>query len=280
MAPGNYPFMNGSEIEQSATTVSSVAMADYEEPPSSKYQTSTSFAELPVFQPPPAERRPLADAVKPLGAEFPRAELPRAEFSRVEAGVNRAPPRRLPSAAARTCKPWPSAGPISPTLKTSTGTIGAGRTAIAFARWPTRSGSCILTDDETAAISTRTDSLPVGITPYYASLLDEHDRTQRLRRTVVPVMGEFCTRRGEADDPLGEDADSPTPGLVHRYPDRVLLLVTGFCSMYCRYCTRSRLVGHGEIMPNEARLEKAIDYIAATPAGARRADLRRRSAGA
>ena len=56
------------------------------------------------------------------------------------------------------------------------------------------------------------------------------------------------------------------PGLVHRYPDRVLLLVTDFCSSYCRYCTRSRMVGHGQIAPQEARLEKAFEYIRSTPA--------------
>ena len=72
---------------------------------------------------------------------------------------------------------------------------------------------------------------------------------------------------GEADDPLAEDRDSPVPGLVHRYPDRVLLLTTDFCSTYCRYCTRSRMVGHGgECRSSYDRWSKALDYIAATPA--------------
>jgi lysine 2,3-aminomutase len=123
-----------------------------------------------------------------------------------------------------------------------------------------------LTEDEIAAIQRHEGPLPIGITPYYASLLDEHDVTQALRKTVVPVMGEYVHTRGEADDPLGEDGHSPTPGLVHRYPDRVLLLVTGFCSVYCRYCTRARLVGAtGERSIKKHDLEKAIDYIAATP---------------
>jgi len=78
-------------------------------------------------------------------------------------------------------------------------------------------------------------------------------------------LGEFTRTKGEDDDPLGEDHHSPVPGLVHRYPDRVLLLVLDFCSTYCRYCTRSRVVGHGEILPSEARLEKALDYIRQTP---------------
>ncbi len=103
--------------------------------------------------------------------------------------------------------------------------------------------------------------LPVGVTPYYMSLLDRHDALNPLRKTVVPVRDEFIRTPGEADDPLGEDGHSPVPGLVHRYPDRVLLLALDFCSTYCRYCTRSRVVGHGEIMPNEARLEKAFEYI-------------------
>jgi lysine 2,3-aminomutase len=97
------------------------------------------------------------------------------------------------------------------------------------------------------------------------SLLDREDADQPLRRTVIPSVGEFVRTEGEADDPLGEDGHSPVPGLVHRYPDRVLLLALDFCSTYCRYCTRSRVVGHGEITPNEARLEAAFDYLRRTP---------------
>ncbi len=123
----------------------------------------------------------------------------------------------------------------------------------------------ILSDDEREALVKGESMLPVGITPYYMSLLDREDPMQPLRRTVVPVTGEFVRTPGEADDPLGEDGHSPTPGLVHRYPDRVLLLALDFCSTYCRYCTRSRVVGHGEIMPNEQRLEKAFEYIRQTP---------------
>ncbi len=107
--------------------------------------------------------------------------------------------------------------------------------------------------------------LPVGITPYYMSLLDHDDPQQPLRKTVVPRLAEFVHSPGEAEDPLNEESDSPVPGLVHRYPDRVLLLVLDFCSSYCRYCTRSRVVGHGEITPGRARLERAIEYIARTP---------------
>jgi lysine 2,3-aminomutase len=82
-----------------------------------------------------------------------------------------------------------------------------------------------LSEDEIAAIRAHTGALPVGITPYYASLLDRSNPMQPLRRTVVPVLGEYDLTPGEAEDPLGEDGHSPVPGLVHRYPDRVLLLV-------------------------------------------------------
>ena len=124
-----------------------------------------------------------------------------------------------------------------------------------------------LSADEAAAIKRHTGALPVGITPYYASLLDSRDALQPLRRTVVPVLGEYETSRGEAEDPLGEDGHSPVPGLVHRYPDRVLLLVTNFCSVYCRYCTRARMVGSaGERSVRKSDIEVALEYIEQTPA--------------
>jgi lysine 2,3-aminomutase len=124
-----------------------------------------------------------------------------------------------------------------------------------------------LSEEENAAIRQHTGSLPVGITPYYASLIDAHDPAQALRRTVVPVLGEYEFTRGEAEDPLGEDGHSPVPGLVHRYPDRVLLLVTNFCSVYCRYCTRARMVGSvGERSIKKTDMEAALDYIENTRA--------------
>ena len=95
-----------------------------------------------------------------------------------------------------------------------------------------------LSDDEREALVQGGTMLPVGISPYYMSLLDADDPRQPLRRTVVPTINEFVRTEGEADDPLGEDSHSPVPGLVHRYPDRVLLLPLDFCSTYCRYCTR------------------------------------------
>jgi lysine 2,3-aminomutase len=123
-----------------------------------------------------------------------------------------------------------------------------------------------LSDEEREAIRRHTGALPVGITPYYASLLDHQDASQGLRRTVVPVLGEYETSRGENEDPLGEDSHSPVPGLVHRYPDRVLLLVTNFCSVYCRYCTRARMVGSvGERSVKKTDIELALAYIEQTP---------------
>jgi lysine 2,3-aminomutase len=122
-----------------------------------------------------------------------------------------------------------------------------------------------LTNEERTALVEGGQMLPVGITPYYMSLLDAENAEQPLRRTVVPSSKEFVRTKGEADDPLGEDGHSPVPGLVHRYPDRVLLLALDFCSTYCRYCTRSRVVGHGELMANEKRLELAFDYLRKTP---------------
>jgi lysine 2,3-aminomutase len=121
-----------------------------------------------------------------------------------------------------------------------------------------------LSHDERTALVKGGSMLPVGITPYYMSLLDPEDSLQPLRKTVIPTTNEFRRAKGEADDPLGEDGHSPVPGLVHRYPDRVLLLALDFCSTYCRYCTRSRVVGHGEIAPNEKRLEAIFHYLEET----------------
>lgn len=123
-----------------------------------------------------------------------------------------------------------------------------------------------LSADEKTAIEKHVGSLPVGITPYYASLMDEFNSEQGIRRTHIPVNGEYLKVKGEFEDPLGEDHDTAVPGLVHRYPDRVLFLTTGFCSTYCRYCTRSRLVGGGaEYTFNLSQWEKAAQYIEAHP---------------
>jgi lysine 2,3-aminomutase len=104
--------------------------------------------------------------------------------------------------------------------------------------------------------------LPIRITPYYASLLDATNPAQALRRTVVPVVQELNTSPGEAEDPLSETNHSPVPHIVHRYPDRVLFLVTNFCSAYCRYCTRTHMVSlQDKAHSSQAEWDVAIDYI-------------------
>lgn len=122
-----------------------------------------------------------------------------------------------------------------------------------------------LSEQESVALENRNELLPFSITPYYMSLLDKDDPLQPIRRTVIPTLQEFSHSQGEADDPLGEEGQSPVPGLVHRYPDRVLFLIHDFCSTYCRYCTRSRVVGHGQLHADYSRLEKALEYICQTP---------------
>jgi lysine 2,3-aminomutase len=108
--------------------------------------------------------------------------------------------------------------------------------------------------------------LPFRITPYYASLLERDDASHTLRRSVVPDAAELSFCPGELADPLHEDHTSPVAGIVHRYPDRVLFLVTPHCFTYCRYCTRSRLVGKKGGAENAfAAWGEAIDYIQRTP---------------
>lgn len=119
-----------------------------------------------------------------------------------------------------------------------------------------------LTEDEKQAVTFPVRQLPLAITPYYASLLDRENPVHPLRLTVVPTMAEQIVSDGESEDPLGENEHSPTPGLVHRYPDRVLFLVTDLCFTYCRYCMRSRLVGGGNgTRFRRSRWESVLTYI-------------------
>lgn len=123
-----------------------------------------------------------------------------------------------------------------------------------------------LSEDERRALADAGKKIPFAITPYFASLLDRDNPSQPLRRTVVPLTKEHLLSPGEDEDPLGEEHDSPLPGLVHRYPDRVLFIATDLCSTYCRYCTRSRMVGAGrDACSSRNQWEKAIAYIEATP---------------
>ena len=101
----------------------------------------------------------------------------------------------------------------------------------------------------------------MAITPYYASLIKTSDKNDSLRRQAVPSIEETYPCEDDLSDPLNEEVDSPVAHIVHRYPDRVLFLVTYICSMYCRYCTRRRVVGEGDRIITEKELKRALDYI-------------------
>ena len=119
-----------------------------------------------------------------------------------------------------------------------------------------------LSQEEMLPMGGQEGSLPVAITPYYASLLDEIDVNHPLRRMAVPVADECFRNAEEDDDPLGEEHDSPVPGIVHRYPDRVLFLVADSCATYCRYCTRSRIFSSRQKhLQNIDHWESGIAYI-------------------
>src|ERR1051325_4192692 len=101
-----------------------------------------------------------------------------------------------------------------------------------------------LTPEEYAGATLANHKLALAITPYFFNLIDASDENCPIRRQVIPRIEETRTASWEMADPCGEDSHSPVPGLVHRYPDRVLFLVTDRCASYCRYCTRSRLVSN------------------------------------
>lgn len=125
-----------------------------------------------------------------------------------------------------------------------------------------------LTPEERAGVAhlaTLGRALPLTITPHYLGLMDPHDASDPLRRQVVPVMAEFDATAWDRNDPLGEEDHEVTPHLIHRYPDRVLLLATDRCASYCRFCTRKRMVGQGPT-PKASELDAAIAYIAEHPA--------------
>lgn len=104
-------------------------------------------------------------------------------------------------------------------------------------------------------------TLRMAITPYYLSLIDPDDPRDPIRTQAVPTAAELHAGCADLLDPLHEDTDSPVPGLTHRYPDRVLLLVTDQCGMYCRHCTRRRFAGHSDHALPTQQVDRAIDYI-------------------
>ncbi|MEH2184202.1 KamA family radical SAM protein [Nostoc sp.] len=105
------------------------------------------------------------------------------------------------------------------------------------------------------------EKFAVAVTPYFASLLDPEDPLCPLRLQVIPRQEELIVSPADMIDPCGEDNNTPVPGLVHRYPDRVLLLALDSCAAYCRYCTRSRLVSQGEMYPVTRRLDAIAAYL-------------------
>lgn len=122
-----------------------------------------------------------------------------------------------------------------------------------------------LSAEEKQAINNCLDVLRMAITPYYLSLIDVDDKNDAIRKQSVPTLNELVRHPDDIDDPLHEDGDSPTPGLTHRYPDRVLFLVTDQCSMYCRYCTRRRFAGQHDCAVPAEKIEKCLQYIEQTP---------------
>ena len=123
-----------------------------------------------------------------------------------------------------------------------------------------------MTREERAGVLLAGESkLAMAITPYFFNLIDASDESCPIRRQVIPRLEETHTAPWESLDPVGEDSHSPVPGLVHRYPDRVLFLVTDRCAAYCRYCTRSRLVSNASGYDFHPEFDRQIAYIAEHP---------------
>ena len=118
-----------------------------------------------------------------------------------------------------------------------------------------------LSEQEKSDISNVLSKFRMAITPYFLCLINPDDENCPIRKQAIPSIYEMNIGENDMLDPLAEDTDSPVPGLTHRYPDRVLFLITDMCSMYCRHCTRRRFAGqHDQRMP-EDRIDLAIEYI-------------------
>ncbi len=122
-----------------------------------------------------------------------------------------------------------------------------------------------LTDAERAGCRDTAALFRLGISPYYLSLIDREHPFCPVRMQAIPIHAEARVRPGELKDPLGEDITRPVPAIVHRYPDRVLLLALDSCSTYCRHCTRRRITKGGEAELSRGELEKGIAYVRAHP---------------
>ena len=119
-----------------------------------------------------------------------------------------------------------------------------------------------LTPDEEAGVRKSLEVLRMAITPYWATLMDPDDPHDPIRMQAVPTIKEIDFSASDMEDPLFEDIDSPVHGLTHRYPDKVLFLITDQCGMYCRHCTRRRLAGHADAERGQDDIDKTIEYIA------------------
>ncbi|MDO4754517.1 MAG: lysine 2,3-aminomutase [Bacillota bacterium] len=122
-----------------------------------------------------------------------------------------------------------------------------------------------LTPEEEKGVNSCLETLRMAITPYYLSLIDPNDPHDPVRKQAIPTASELHVAASDQEDPLHEDGDSPVPGLTHRYPDRVLLLMTDQCSMYCRHCTRRRFAGQTDAAVGTNQIDAAIEYIRNTP---------------
>ena len=123
-----------------------------------------------------------------------------------------------------------------------------------------------LGDETRRDLEKTVDKFPFSITPYYLSLINADDlENDPVFRQAVPSVHELTLSQADMADPLHEDADSPVPGITHRYPDRVLFLVSNVCAMYCRHCTRKRRVGDVDNIPDRATILAGIAYIRDTP---------------
>ena len=121
-----------------------------------------------------------------------------------------------------------------------------------------------LSESERKALNSP-DLFRVDITPYFASLIDPDDPNDPIRKQIIPTDKEIVPFTGMMEDSLAEDRHSPVPGLVHRYPDRVLMLVTTQCASYCRYCTRSRIVGDPSETFSREEFQMQLEYIKHNP---------------
>jgi lysine 2,3-aminomutase len=123
-----------------------------------------------------------------------------------------------------------------------------------------------LAPETRAKLEETAKKFPIAVTPYYLSLIDtENLESDPIFKQALPSSQELTISKVDMSDPLHEDKDSPAPCITHRYPDRVLFLVSGVCSMYCRHCTRKRRVGDRDMIPSRREMLAGIEYIRTTP---------------